>query len=510
MQLHVNHRISFNVSNFCPLCFRSLIMSFTRCFLLASVTFVLTTLGSNSVQAALVNIANGKPVIGSTNDINGNAYNSTAGDFDLSNVTDGQTASPDNNTGTITETFANDGYWLGPNLASTAYFVLDLGAAYRIDQIVLFNTSNGSPQERGTGNFTVKASNSITNVGALGDDLSGTIVTLASGTLAPENNTPTTVVPQSFLSADTATAYRYIRFDALSISALDGANGVGLNEIRLFEAVPEPASLILLLIGCCAVVGARRMTHRRLALSIALALLVVCTAASVSQAVVVPIANGDFETLIEADGGISGLNNVPLWTATTSGGIYQATYDPPFGRLEGAGVENNWGYMGFPGTATLLQKLSPTLGVANSSTYVLTVTVGREVSNAYPLFPNVGDGVSTGDVFARLLVDNSVLQDGSSLVAMPGFISNVTPTPASAGDIVNWTLTWTTGNSEALAGDALYVQLQATTVTGAEVYWDNVGLTVNAVPEPASAGLALLGFCGVAAARRASQRRRSA
>jgi hypothetical protein len=219
---------------------------------------------ASSVQAVVVNIANGAPIIGGTNDLNGQPYNyaNPFDDFITSNVTDGANTSPNNNTGTVTEDFADDSYWLGPGGANTpAYFVLDLGASARIASIDLFNTSNGSARERGTAGFTIKASNTITNVGAFGDDLSGTIVTLVSGTLAPGNHSASpgqeAITAQPFLSSDTLTAYRYIRFDAITSGGAAGNNGSGLNEIRIFE-VPEPTSLSLLAMGSLAILRRKR------------------------------------------------------------------------------------------------------------------------------------------------------------------------------------------------------------------------------------------------------------
>lgn len=249
-------------------------MRVTHCFLLASIALGSPVLGSSNVQGAAVNVANLKPIIGGSNNLEGGAYSSTTSNFSTDNVTDGQTATPDNNTGSITEVFANDGYWLGPakpvsQALPPSFFVLDLGSAFAIDQIVLFNTSNGAPQERGTGDFTVKASNSIaTNATpALGNDLSGTIVTLVSSTLLAENNPPTAVVAQSFASADNVNTFRYIRFDALTVAALAGANGAGLNEIRLIS-IPEPGSISLFILGFFGVAGAKRAAKRRSAAEI--------------------------------------------------------------------------------------------------------------------------------------------------------------------------------------------------------------------------------------------------
>jgi hypothetical protein len=144
------------------------------------------------------------------------------------------------------------------------YFVIDLGRNYQISQFDLFNTSNGHARDRGTGQFTIKASNTLMSAGALGQDLASP-VTLVSSTLAVGNHTATpgqqAIVDQPFLSGDTSNYYRYIRFDALTALSPDGSNnGAGLAEIRVF-AVPEPAAAGMLLIA--AAVGMSRFVSRR-------------------------------------------------------------------------------------------------------------------------------------------------------------------------------------------------------------------------------------------------------
>ena len=253
---------SLSPRNSCPLSKESVMRVTYRSFL-ASLAIVAVLQGSNRAHAVVINIANGKPVIGGSVAYANKNFDSNVGDFNTENVTDGQGAVGNNDTGVLIENAADDSYWLGADQATTGYFVIDLGAAYTIGEIVLFNTSNGANQERGTGNFTVKASTSITNINAtLGDDLSGTIVTLVNNSLAAEANPPNTVTPQSFLSADTTTAYRYIRFDATSVNTIGADNGVGLAEIRIF-AIPEPTSISLLLLGFCGIATAQRMSKRR-------------------------------------------------------------------------------------------------------------------------------------------------------------------------------------------------------------------------------------------------------
>jgi hypothetical protein len=201
------------------------------------------------VADAAINIAHNKPIIGGSGDYPNGPFNSGA--FPAYSVTDGFGATPDNDVGQIWE-YNGIGYWLGTAGPSTGYFVLDLGTPYNIGLIELFNTHNGPYQDRGTGDFKITASNSIVDMGGSNFDLVSP-VQIASGTLAPQTD-GVYLVPSAY-TASSAGPFRYLRFDALSIGAHGtyGFNGVGLNEMRVFEAlaaVPEPGvSLIFALVG---------------------------------------------------------------------------------------------------------------------------------------------------------------------------------------------------------------------------------------------------------------------
>ena len=143
----------------------------------------------------------------------------------------------DHQTGIITEPSQDGSYWLnsdgGP---ANAYVVIDLGpSGFHLASFDLFNTHNANFGDRGTGNFSIEASNSIAPGTGVGSDLSGPIVTLVSGTLLAANPSAGPLVAQTFLSSDSG-SYRYIRFspdtvasfnspccDAVQIS-LDGVN----------------------------------------------------------------------------------------------------------------------------------------------------------------------------------------------------------------------------------------------------------------------------------------------
>jgi hypothetical protein len=165
----------------------------------------------------------------------------------------------DHQTGSINEPAQDGSYWLNSdNGPVNAYVVLDLGAMYHIVSFDLFNTHNANYGDRGTGDFSIEASNSIGAGpgGSVGFDLSGGIVTLVSGTLTSANPAGDPVAAQTFTSSD-AGSYRYVRFSPHSVASFNapccGANNYGLNELRAFDgpvtATPEPASVVLL--GLC-------------------------------------------------------------------------------------------------------------------------------------------------------------------------------------------------------------------------------------------------------------------
>lgn len=231
----------------------------TRILFVAACSFAALFAALQSAHAVPVNIANGALVVGGSGTYSNNAYNAGGG-FDTSNVTNGVNASPDNNLGsTITETFLDDSYWLSPDGATTGYFVIDLGSPQSIGFFEIFNTRNGNADDRGTGNFSITGGNAVTFVsGFFGSNLSGPTTLLASGTLTTQTypgSDPSgfPLTPDLFNSIASG-PFRYLRFDALSRGAAGDKGfppaGVGLNELRVFEAVvPEPATFVPAALG---------------------------------------------------------------------------------------------------------------------------------------------------------------------------------------------------------------------------------------------------------------------
>ena len=204
-----------------------------------------------SAFASLIPLAPGN-VIGS--------FGAYPGPFPASSILDHQT-------GTITEPAQDGSYWLNSdNGPANAYIVIDLGAGFQLASFDLFNTHNANFGDRGTGGFSIEASNSVAPGVGPGMDLSGTIVTLVTGTLLPENPTPLNgpLVAQTFLSGSSAT-FRYIRFSPHTVSSFNtpccGTNVYGLNELRAFDApVPEPATMALFGVGFVVLGLLRRRT----------------------------------------------------------------------------------------------------------------------------------------------------------------------------------------------------------------------------------------------------------
>ena len=186
----------------------------------------------------------------------------------------------DHQTGTINEPAQDGSYWLNSdNGPANAYIVIDLGAAFHIGSFDLFDTHNASFGDRGTGAFSIEASNSIAPGIGTGSNLSGAIVTLVSGTMLAVPPFVAPLIAQSFLSFDSG-SYRYIRFSphTVAVSGTPCCNNVyGLNELRVFDAqasaAPEPTTMAFLG-GGLVVLGLlrKRTAHSRGCTSLKLAL----------------------------------------------------------------------------------------------------------------------------------------------------------------------------------------------------------------------------------------------
>ena len=157
----------------------------------------------------------------------------------------------DTQSGPITDVFGVN-YWINPdNGPANAWITIDLGSAFVIDQLELFNTHNTQYNDRGTGNFNFTAANAVSNVGPNGFDLTGPVTTIASGALSAQSCCGN--IPGQIFAGSSSNAFRYIRFNPTSVNTTGtpccGTNVYGLNELWVFGSVaapvPEPGSMLL-------------------------------------------------------------------------------------------------------------------------------------------------------------------------------------------------------------------------------------------------------------------------
>jgi hypothetical protein len=167
----------------------------------------------------------------------------------------------DNQSGVITErnqspNDADGGYWLNPNNGTPdAWITIDLGSAYVIDFLELFNTHNAQYFDRGTGDFRILASNSVVDLGSMGFDLAGSVSTLIDSTLLAESGTQAGPLTAQSFSVGNTDSFRYLQFNADSVAVggnpCCGTNVYGLNEIRVtaVNEVPVPSTLAIFALG---------------------------------------------------------------------------------------------------------------------------------------------------------------------------------------------------------------------------------------------------------------------
>jgi hypothetical protein len=151
------------------------------------------------------------------------------------------------------------------NIGTTNRFItIDLGASYVLSGIDIFNSNQ---TDRGTGHFSLSASNSIAVGGTDGGFALGSVVsapTMLINSTALTFSTANPVTAQSFSISD-GNAYRYLQLTAIDVPATGGPFAApGLAEVRLYAAaVPEPSTYAALL-GAAAlglVAWRRRKNH---------------------------------------------------------------------------------------------------------------------------------------------------------------------------------------------------------------------------------------------------------
>jgi hypothetical protein len=207
-----------------------------------------------------------------------------------------------------------------------------------------------------------------------------------------------------------------------------------------------------------------------LAPMVALACVVLGTSAG--WAAIITINNPSFENDTLGDGGFTDNSfNANSWLGTSAGGFYFGALNPNSTDYSAAGGNSLPG----PGTqganvayinnSHIWQVLGDTL-VANS-TYVLTGAIGHR------------QGLGYGTPSAQLIAGTTVL--GTVNISDPG-----------ANNFAQWSLTYTSPSSGTLIGQTLEVLLANGSSSG-QVNFDNIGLTVTAVPEPVNIALGIFG-----------------
>jgi hypothetical protein len=125
------------------------------------------------------------------------------------------------------------------------FVTIDLGAAYVLSSITIFNSSQA---DRGTGNFSLSASNSVTTGLVDGGHSTGFALVSPSfliNSTALTFSTANVVTGQSF-SISNGNAYRYLQLTAIDMQSGGGFTAPGLAEVRIYSAIPEPSTYALL------------------------------------------------------------------------------------------------------------------------------------------------------------------------------------------------------------------------------------------------------------------------
>jgi hypothetical protein len=196
-------------------------------------------LGLASNSWSQVNVSLNKPVINGSGSWNGDVVGVGApfdgGTFPASLTVDGNTTEPDN--GAVS-------YWLGRQGTAPEFFTLDLGQAFHIDEVRLFNTHNRQFNDRRSDEFVLYAGNTKDAMNQITDEIP--ILSANLSNVDGQNTNP--IIPDIFTPANgllSGVLARYVRFEAINVPV--GESSVGLNEIQIidFDPPPPPPSPII-------------------------------------------------------------------------------------------------------------------------------------------------------------------------------------------------------------------------------------------------------------------------
>lgn len=183
---------------------------------------------SHSTPVYPTNIALGMTVTGSP------YYNSGSEVFPYWKIVDGSVADGGS--------AYNWNFWLTPN-GQTGWAQIDLSKEYSIGKIEFLNTHNRWYNDRTTRNWTIEILNS-------------SLISMfsISGSESDLNMSPwTDPIPPKIIDLTMPVTGRYVKF---SVNSYWGSSG-GLNELRVYEAmpIPEPSTLFMLGIGLFGLIG---------------------------------------------------------------------------------------------------------------------------------------------------------------------------------------------------------------------------------------------------------------
>jgi hypothetical protein len=206
-----------------------------------SILFVLLTSAATGQAQTLITLTSASAIGGSTV-FSAAPYNHFSSAYQAGNLFNQQS-------GPVDMTLQQNNAWFPSEAAGTTnrFVTIDLGAAYSLSSIVIFNSNQA---DRGTGTFSLQASNTITTGPLDGGFGTGSVLSsptyLLSSTPLTYSSSPGVVSGQTFSISD-ATAYRYLQLTAIDVPTGGGFSNVGLAEVRLYSAaaVPEPSTYAL-------------------------------------------------------------------------------------------------------------------------------------------------------------------------------------------------------------------------------------------------------------------------
>ncbi len=137
-------------------------------------------------------------------------------------------------------------FWLGPD-SQTGDVIVDLDELHFINRVDLQNTHNGRWNDRGVEDFTLLVSE---------DGQAWTEITTGTLTQFASSNIRQNIPIESFNFSPL-----WARYVKIQVDSIYGASA-GLNEIRVFEKVPEPGTLVLLGLGLLGLAACGRRRKR--------------------------------------------------------------------------------------------------------------------------------------------------------------------------------------------------------------------------------------------------------